>query len=95
MFSVMCICQSVCLQEQGVVSVTITHDALDLTVQGPPPDMFKLVQPGPHCTGTQLRPWPPRVCSNLFIVKHVRLTSRQFASYWNAYCLVNFFPETV
>ena len=41
--------------------MTITRDALehtiqDLTVQGhprkpvPPPDMFKLVQLGPHCT---------------------------------------------
>ena len=30
--------------------MTITHDALDLTKQGPP-DMFKL---GPHCTRTTL-----------------------------------------
>ena len=36
---------------------TITHDALDFTVQRLMPDMFKLVQLlGPHCTGTHARP---------------------------------------
>ena len=54
MFSVMCICQSVC--SWGGPHVTITHDALDLTIQGPPPDMFKLLQLGLHCSGTPLVP---------------------------------------
>ena len=69
----------------GWSSVTITHDALDLTIQGPPPDMKR------HCTGispglvhtcstrTSLYrdpsptpfPLPPQACSNLAIMKHV------------------------
>ena len=45
--------------------VTIIHDALDLTVQALlPPDMFKLVQIGLHCTnpheGTQPGTLPPQ-----------------------------------
>ena len=62
--------------------VAITHGALDLTIQGSswpcPPDM------GPYCTGTL----PP--CSNLFIMKRVRLACGQFASYWNASLYLNF-----
>ena len=53
---------------------------LDLTVQGPP-DIFKLVQLGPHCTGT---PW---TFSNLFIMKHIQFTSGRLASFWNAFLL--------
>ena len=35
--------------------MTTTHDALNLTIQEPPPPhMFKLVQLGPHCTATTL-----------------------------------------
>ena len=48
-------------------------------------DMFKLVQLGPHCTGTPLI----RTCSNLFTVKHVRLKSGRLASYWNAFFCVH------
>ena len=45
MFSVVSVCS------RGYV--TITHDVLDFTVQGPPLDMFKLVQLlGPNCSGT-------------------------------------------
>ena len=45
-FSVVCVCQSVCRRRSHV---TITHDALALTVQGPPtPNM------GPQCTGSPL-----------------------------------------
>ena len=51
----------VCLFTVGS-HVIITHDGLDL-----PPDMVKLVQLGPHCTGTS----SPKRCSHLFIVKHV------------------------
>ena len=41
MFSVICVCQSVC---PWGCHVTVAHDALDLIIQGPP---------GPHpCTGT-------------------------------------------
>ena len=56
---------------------------LDLTVQGPP-DIFKLVQLGPHCTGT---PW---TFSNLFIMKHIQFTSGRLASFWNAFLLCFF-----
>ena len=40
----------VCLSVHGGSYVTITHDALDLTIWGTLPDMFKLVQLGPQCT---------------------------------------------
>ena len=92
----------VCL---SVYKRSITHDALDLTIQGPPlpvhgpssgasvqelpwppPDMemFKYVEPGPHRTWTQ-NPWLPQTCSNLFIMKHVRLASGCLVSYCNAF----------
>ena len=51
-----------------------------LPVQGSNPDMFILLQLGPHCTV-----YPPPTCSNLFIMKYVRSASRQLASYWNAF----------
>ena len=38
--------------------VTITNDALDLTIEGSL-DMSKLVQVGPHCTGTPPPPTDP------------------------------------
>ena len=44
MFSVVCVCHSICPRGRGV---TITHDALDLSIQRPPPS------PGlPFCTDT-------------------------------------------
>ena len=75
-------------------SVTITHVAVEITIQGP------------HCAGTLnyptpetcsdlfnldlivQRPWPwplhpsrpSWTCSNVFIIKHVRFASRRFAS---------------
>ena len=39
--------------------------------------LFKLVQNGVHYT--------PKPCSNLFIMKHLRLASERLASYWNAF----------
>ena len=38
MFSAMFVCQFVCSQGVGT-HVTVTHDALDLTKQGPPPPL--------------------------------------------------------
>ena len=66
----------------GPMSLYITHDALALTIQGHPlldmrPSLFW--DPAPT----------PRTCSNLFIMKHVRLSSGWFASYWNAFLFVN------
>ena len=45
--------------------MTITHDALDLTILGPPSDMFKLVELGPHSTAAapQSQPSPKDICS--------------------------------
>ena len=74
----------VCHSVQGS-HVIITHDALELTIQGhtltsplPPP-------PGPHCTGT---PPPPPTCLNLFNLnsatpppKHVQLTTTKLVHY--------------
>ena len=45
------VCMSVCSQGSHV---TITHDTLDVTIQGSP-DMFKRDQFGPHCTGSAPR----------------------------------------
>ena len=88
MFSVVSVCP------EGGFHVTITHDALYLTmqgttVQGPPPpawspsirgymDMFKFVYLGPHFTGT---PSPP-TSSNLLIMKHLQLDSWQLGSWY-------------
>ena len=49
---------------------------LDLTVQPPPPPPA----PAPY----------PQTCSNLFIMKRLRLTSGRFASYWNVFLFQNF-----
>ena len=52
MFSVVSVHQSIILSIGEVWShVTITHDALDLTQQGPPQDME------PHCTENSLAPF--------------------------------------
>ena len=68
---------SVCLQAWGPI-VTIKHDALDLTIQGPPWTRDLTIQGpqpslnmGPHCTGASLPAydiwWPQlETCSNLF-----------------------------
>ena len=61
------------LSVHGVYHVTITHDALDLTVQ-------KHAVKGSTCT---LLVTSLRTCSNLFFMKHRRLTSRRYASLWN------------
>ena len=63
------------------MSLYITHDALDLTIQGHPLlDMRPSLYWDPAPT--------PRTCSNLFFMKHVRLSSGWFASYWNAFLFV-------
>ena len=50
------VCLSVCLTK-GSPHVTITHDTLDLTTQGPPHDIFKLVRLG-HLTVQPLHSLP-------------------------------------
>ena len=81
----------------GGSHVTITHDALNLTIR----------HPNPPRTGTPLQtcstwtslyipspPYPlPKICSNLFIMKHVWLASGRLASYWNAFLFL--FAKTI
>ena len=78
---------------------TITHDALDLTVQGTPP--FQTSDLGSPSLPTSVLgpPWWSSLdtCSKLLIkgplgsdiwwmpLKHVRFQSRQHTSYWNAF----------
>ena len=47
----------------------------------PPPRIWDLDVQGPTI------PPPFRTCSNLFIMKRIRLASRRLASYWNAFLL--------
>ena len=77
MFSVVSVCQLFCAQDEGLGMsyVTITHDALDLTLQGHlPPHLWS--QPssnmGPQCTGTPPAPtWDPTIQGHLPL-KHVQ-----------------------
>ena len=63
--------------------MTITHYALDLTIQGHPVPARPVLVPSTTLTLPYMD--PPQRCSNLFIMKHVvRLSNRQLASYWNA-----------
>ena len=63
----------------GVFRVTITHNALDFTVQGlnKAPDPLDM---GPHCTGTTTLPYIGHV-QNLFIIKYVRLARHLLVRY--------------
>ena len=92
------VCLSVCPQGSHV---TNDHNALDLTVEGPPSSvplsMFKRVQLGLHCTGTP----PVAKTGHLFKLVHLRIppfrcwhlvateahrsTSGWYSSYWNAF----------
>ena len=76
MFSFVSVCP------QGGSRVNITHNASDLTTQGPP-DMFQILHLGHHCTGL------PQTCSNLFhldlniqgspdMFKHAQLVNLDF-----------------
>ena len=67
LFSVLSVCLSFCPRRGGEVHGTITHDILDITIPGSLLEMFKLVQLGPHCAGTNNL--PPQTCSNWFIMK--------------------------
>ena len=67
MFSLMCMCQSVCLQRKEGSDMTITHDALDLTVQEFPRPMPPLSPHiGTHCTSGRYAP-----CWNTFLLIQV------------------------
>ena len=74
MFSALCVCHSVYRRWWGVYTGSWTKSSLTLSVpalppllyRGPHPDMFKLVQLGPHHTGN-LCPLPP--------TKHVQTCS--------------------
>ena len=63
------VCLPVC--SQGSPHVTITFDVLNLTIRVPP-DMFKLIQLGPHCK----RP-PPSFCQKIhcFLLKYFLWTT--------------------
>ena len=72
------VCLSVCPQGSHV---TNDHNALDLTVEGPPSSvplsMFKRVQLGLHCTGTP----PVAKTGHLFKLVHLR-TPPSAADIW-------------
>ena len=51
------LCLSVC-HSVGGAHGTITHDVLDITIEGSLFEMLKLVQLGPHCAGTPNLPYP-------------------------------------
>ena len=70
-FSVVSVCQPFCTRVCGEAEL---YRALS-----PPP---RHVQSWPYSTGTS----PPPTCSNLLIIKHVRLPSGQLASYWILSC---------
>ena len=71
MFSVVSVCP---LGREGS-HVTITHDALDLTIQG------HFLYRDPPSPG----PATPRHVQNLFLMKHVCFVSGRLVSYWNAF----------
>ena len=80
----------ICLSVHRESHVTITHDTLDLIVQGTPTssDMFKIGQLGAPCSGLLIQGQPPAPPShppvNIWsILKHVILESGQYASYCN------------
>ena len=90
---------SVILLGGGGSRVTITHDALEHTIQVYPLDMFKRVQLQPNCTETPLlvtpstQAWRPFQNYSLqpppadmwWLLKHVWSTGGQYASYWNTF----------
>ena len=77
---VKCVFSFACLSH-----VSIIHDAWDIIIQGqgPPPPPVPALAPPKH--GVSLyrvpQPHPPKICSNLFTVKYVRLASGQLASF--------------
>ena len=61
---------------------------LDRTVQGPPPNIFKLVQVILNCKGALSPPHPQnQTCSELFIVKQGLSARGRLVSYWNGFLL--------
>ena len=42
-----------------------------------------------------LPPWPlfPWTCSNVFLIKHIRLMNRWLASYWNVFLFLHMFTD--
>ena len=66
----------VCSQKDS--HVIITHDALGLQTQGPPPWIWDLTVQRPLET-----------CSNLLIMKHVRSASGRLTSYKNAFLFLD------
>ena len=90
MFSVVSVCHSVCHSVHRGSNVTITHDALDLTVQGPQPHP-QLVTSGGHywrhietCSFEDPLPWSDIW---LWLLKHTCMIGRsgQCTFYWNAF----------
>ena len=102
MFSIV----SVCLQG-GVPHGTVSRDALELTIQGPSAPTLPLDM-GPHCIGTTPPPvtsgsqdrrpvqiWSledPQGTDIWWLLKHVRLASMWYASYWDVFLLLLSLP---
>ena len=102
MFSIV----SVCLQGGGFPHVTVSRDALELTIQGPSAPTLPLDM-GPHCIGTP-PPWhlvaktgdlfkpdhlrTPQGTDIWWLLKHVRLASMWYASYWDVFSLLLSLP---
>ena len=75
-------CHSVCVFFWGRLSpVTIAHDPLEHLTQEPPRHVQSLTYMN------KILP-PPQTCTNLFILKHVRLESERLASFWNTFLLL-------
>ena len=71
--------------------MTISHDALDPTMQGPPAQLCPLLDMGLHCIGIRLALVPLLVTSgghdwrpgdSFWLLKHIRSASGQYATYW-------------
>ena len=63
------VCLSLCSPGEGGSHVAITHDALDLTIQGLLPSPSKLLlpmRPEVHPSPQDMRPWTSALASALF-----------------------------
>ena len=78
MFSVTRVCQVCLFMGGGSSHVTIIHDALCLTVQGPPPfpDMFKIVDYEVRTVSKRV----VRILLECFLIVNVSITSNQKCS---------------
>ena len=81
---------------------TITHDGLNLKIQGPPTPLQPACPPsmGPHCTGRPVQTCSPEEHSPTsadiwWLLNHVGFGSERYASYWNAFLFDNVMCDQV